>query len=164
MSELHTKRLVLRPFKAQDAPAIVAALNDKETCRGLTLVPFPYTTADADWFIAEASKDALAVCTADGVLVGACGLGAQLGYWIAKPQWGKGYAYEAAHAVLTEHFKRSAADVTSGYVDDNQASGAVLRKLGFEISHDKMLHIKSRQKEVPAKSVTLTKARWERVQ
>ena len=161
MRTLYTNRLILRDFVHSDAPEIAAALNDMETCRGLTMVPCPYTMADAEAFLAKPDKDARAVCTLDDQLIGVVGNGAQFGYWFAKAQWGKGYASEATQAVVADHFAHSDADLLSGYVSDNHASAAVLRKLGFEITGDKMLHIRSRNKEVPSKSVVLTKSRWE---
>ena len=160
----HTSRLHLRPFVPGDAPAIVAHLDDMETCRGLTLVPCPYTRADAEAFIATSFPDALAICLHDDTLIGAMGLGKQLGYWIGKPFWGKGYATEAARPVLGAHFAVSCDPVISGYVADNHASGAVLRKLGFRVTGNKMLHIKSRNVEIPAKSVALSKPEWEVLQ
>jgi RimJ/RimL family protein N-acetyltransferase len=87
-------------------------------------------------------------------------VGKQLGYWVGKPYWGQGFATEAATAVLDRYFTDHDEDVQSGYVDDNAASAAVLAKLGFEITGDRMLHIRSRGAEVPAKSVSLSKARW----
>jgi len=156
-----TKQLHLRPFIADDAPAIVAALNDAQMCRGLTVVPFPYHTSDAEWFIRDGSSDALAVCLHDGTLIGAIGLGKTLGYWIAKDYWGQGFATEAAKPLLAQHFRESDAPVKSSYVNDNHGSAKVLAKLGFEITSATMLPIRSRNIDVPAQSVSLSRARWE---
>lgn len=130
-----TDRLNLRPFISAHAPSIVASLNDAEMCYGLTVVPFPYHLDDANWFINEGSKDALAVCLCDGSLIGAVG--------------------------LEQHFSQSNAPVVSSYVDDNHGSASVLAKLGFEITGDTMLPIKSRDGAFPAKEVRLSKARWD---
>lgn len=164
VDEHHTSRLSLRRFVPQDAEDIVSALNDKEMCRGLTVVPFPYTHADAEWYIAEGSAEAFAVCMHDGTLVGSVGLGKQLGYWIAKSHWGNGYAREASRALLEEHFAWSNDPVCSSYVDDNAGSAAVLRHLGFEIAGHIQLHIRSRNEDVPGKDVVLSKSRWEQMQ
>lgn len=156
-----TDRLHLRPFEPRDAPAIVAHLDDMETCRGLTLVPCPYTEADAHAFIDSAFPTALAVCLRNDTLIGAMGLGKQFGYWFGKPFWGKGYATEAAGPVLAAYFETNDADVISGYVADNHGSAGVLRKLGFRITGDKMLHIRSRGVEVPAKALALSRSDWQ---
>ena len=160
-SVFETDRLNLRPFVSTDAPSIVASLNDAEMCYGLTVVPFPYHLDDANWFINEGSKDALAVVLCDGSLIGAVGLGNTLGYWIAKQHWGNGFATEAATPLLAQHFSQSNAPVVSSYVDDNHGSASVLAKLGFEITGDTMLPIKSRDGAFPAKEVRLSKARWD---
>ena len=55
-----------------------------------------------------------------------------LGYWLDRSEWGRGYAYEAACAVV--RFAREDAGLrklTAGHSYDNPASGRILRKLGF---------------------------------
>ena len=70
-------------------------------------------------------------------LVGGCGISPdpegqlEMGYWIARPYWGLGFATEAGRQLIriarAMHMPRLAA----GHFTDNPASGAVLRKLGF---------------------------------
>jgi RimJ/RimL family protein N-acetyltransferase len=70
--------------------------------------------------------------------VGTAGLGrrpdgaVELGYWIARPYWGLGYATEAARAVLdiARHSLRLNR-LVAGHFVDNPASGRVLEKIGF---------------------------------
>ena len=50
---IHTPRLLLRPQVEADIPAIVSGLNDWEVARWLTVVPFPYTQADGEEWIAR---------------------------------------------------------------------------------------------------------------
>ena len=161
MTVVRTDRLVLRSPRMADAPAIVDLLNDADMTRGLAVVPYPYGLADAESFIERRPDNTFAVCLKDGSLIGAMGLGKQLGYWFGKAYWGRGYATEAARALLTDHFAQSDETVISGYAAWNVASARVLEKLGFEETGDKMQHILSLDREVPAKSVALTKARWE---
>jgi RimJ/RimL family protein N-acetyltransferase len=55
-----------------------------------------------------------------------------LGYWFDCSEWGRGYAYEAACAVV--RFAREDAGLlklTAGHAYDNPASGRILSKLGF---------------------------------
>jgi len=72
-------------------------------------------------------------------LVGAVGLArkegedqTELGYWIARPFWGRGIATEAARALI-ENGRESlrVKRFVAGHFTDNPASGQVLRKLGF---------------------------------
>ena len=43
--------IALRPFRAEDAPAIAAACNAPEVQRWIPLIPVPYAEADARRFI-----------------------------------------------------------------------------------------------------------------
>ncbi len=55
-----------------------------------------------------------------------------LGYWIAPTDWGRGYATEAAGAVVDVAFARlGAQSIWAGTVHENIASQRVLGKLGF---------------------------------
>ena len=56
---------------------------------------------------------------------------AELGYWIAEKRWGRGYATEAARALLATAAGLGHRRIVSGHFTDNPASGAVLAKLGF---------------------------------
>jgi RimJ/RimL family protein N-acetyltransferase len=75
--------------------------------------------------------------TLDGKVIGSAGLGrkddggVELGYWIARPYWGRGYATEAARAVLEIARLLGHGRVLAGHFVDNPASGRVLRKAGF---------------------------------
>ncbi len=73
-----------------------------------------------------------------GSFVGVCGLvgvaegSAELGYWIGRPFWGRGYATEAARAVLRFGFEElGLARVTARCLERNAASYRVLEKVGM---------------------------------
>jgi RimJ/RimL family protein N-acetyltransferase len=58
--------------------------------------------------------------------------GPNLGYWLGRPYWGKGYMTEATRAFLAHLFRSSASDIVySGALADNAASLAIQWKLGF---------------------------------
>jgi RimJ/RimL family protein N-acetyltransferase len=96
-------------------------------------VPHPYGLADFDHYLTSAPPGFhWAVTDADGHC-GGISLDPGLGFWIAPDRQGRGYATEAARAVLAMHFAGPAAEaVRSGYFADNLASAQVHRKLGFE--------------------------------
>jgi RimJ/RimL family protein N-acetyltransferase len=134
-AELQTARLVLRPLAADDEAAVVAALNDIAVTGWLAVVPFPYAAADFHQFRTEIAKpgEDFAVVDADG-LAGIVSLGFDdhtLGYWFAPRAHGKGYATEAARAVVDAHLSHGPVDLISGYFEGNHRSANVLRKLGF---------------------------------
>ncbi len=60
----------------------------------------------------------------------------ELGYWIGKPFWGKGYVPEAAKELLRYSFEvLGMTTVWCGYYDGNIKSKRVQEKLGFVYHH-----------------------------
>lgn len=139
-----TERLLLRPGWAEDAQALYEAVADEAIVRNLANAPWPYKMSDAEAFLAKerGERDAafLLFRRTQGApqLVGAAGFGTdpageiEIGYWIARPYWGLGYATEAARAVIDiarEGLRLP--KLSAGHFIDNPASGRVLEKLGF---------------------------------
>jgi len=144
---LRTSRLTLRPLNLEDAPNFHRLINDWEICRRLPDAPFPYSSALATDWITAAATDRIAgraeqfavTETASGELLGCVGLrlskdrkSAELGYWVGRAFWGQGFAVEAARRLTEWAFAAfSIARVTATVAADNDASAAVLRRLGF---------------------------------
>jgi RimJ/RimL family protein N-acetyltransferase len=137
-----TERLLLRPSWPEDADPLYRAIADEGIVRNLASAPWPYTEQDAAWFAAREHSDLLPnfmlMLRTDGApkLIGSCGLGerngeAELGYWIARPYWGNGFAAEAAKAVVDVAKALGHSKLVAGHATDNPASGRVLRKIGF---------------------------------
>ena len=137
-----TERLLLRPSWPEDAQELHAAIADEGIVRNLASAPWPYTEEEAVRFATmnhnENYPAFLLMLRTDGAprLIGACGLGersgeAELGYWIARPYWGLGFASEASRAVVALARTIGHSRITAGHFTDNPASGRVLRKLGF---------------------------------
>jgi RimJ/RimL family protein N-acetyltransferase len=59
------------------------------------------------------------------------GGGVELGYWIARAHWGKGYALEAGRQLIEIARALGLNRIEAGHFIDNPASGRVLEKLGF---------------------------------
>lgn len=112
---LQTERLRLRPFIVADGPAVQPLLNDREIIKNLGYIPYPYEPGMAEHWIAtheaeyaDGRQVVFAITRAEtGTLMGSIGLTlnfdhrqAELGYWIGRPYWGKGYGTEAAKAVI----------------------------------------------------------------
>jgi RimJ/RimL family protein N-acetyltransferase len=135
-----TERLLLRPGWIEDAPELTAAIGHREVAGNLGRVPFPYSHEDAEAFLTlphEPLRPRFLICLRDGNrIVGGIGFSgeaeAELGYWIAREHWGRGYATEAGLAVMaladgSLRLPRIAARRST----DNLRSASVLRKLGF---------------------------------
>ena len=138
-----TPRLLLRPGWPEDAAALHSALADEAIVRNLAQVPWPYSMDDAAAFLAREHDPLrpsfLVFKRTRGMphLVGGCGISAQsdgtleLGYWIARPYWGLGFATEAASAVMQIARASGLRNVACSHFIDNPASARVMRKLGF---------------------------------
>lgn len=60
----------------------------------------------------------------------------ELGYWLGKPFWGRGYMPEAAKELLRHGFEDlGMRKVWCGYYDGNVKSKRVQEKLGFQYHH-----------------------------
>jgi ribosomal-protein-alanine N-acetyltransferase len=144
---LTTARLVLRPFTDGDAPAAHAHVADWEVASTTAAIPHPYPAGAAEAWIAtharrhEAGEAViLAITLRDtGELVGSIEIRlipphkrGELGYWIGRPHWGRGYATEASAALLRWAFDTlDLHRVHAAHLGRNPASGAVLRKIGM---------------------------------
>lgn len=139
-----TRRLLLRPGFPEDAEAVAMAISDMAIVRNLASAPWPYALRDAEAFLAAPRDPVLPSLlilerTAGAPrLVGSCGLGrrpsgaVELGYWIARPFWGRGFATEAGEALIDIARTLRLAWLEASHFLDNPASGRVLEKLGFE--------------------------------
>ena len=134
-----SERLFLRPAFPEDCGAILAAIGEERIVRNLARAPWPYTLEDAQAFAALPQDKRLPhfLVTVPGTgVIGSAGMGEhegvpEIGYWIAREHWGRGYATEAAAAVLKIARTLGHRRVVAGHFVDNPASGTVLRKLGF---------------------------------
>lgn len=141
-----TPRLLLRPGWIEDAQVLAQTINDDAVLRNLSRAPSPYAIDDAHAFLALPQHPhlprLLAFTRTQGAprLVGGCGIHLdeqglpELGYWIARPYWGLGFATEAARAALCMARANGVTDIQAGHFIDNPASGNVLRKLGFRFT------------------------------
>jgi RimJ/RimL family protein N-acetyltransferase len=141
---LETDRLRLRSFIADDAPLVQTYCADPDVARTTLSIPHPYEDGMAAAWIAthEPTLAAGEGCTFavercdDGQLVGAIGLRieaehrcAELGYVIYKPFWGRGYATEAAIAVIRFGFEQLELNrIEAHHFGNNPASGRVMEK------------------------------------
>jgi len=157
---LTTARLKLSPFGPDDADDIIALANDYEVARTLARLPFPYGGADAEFFLTEVNAQER--CWKVSLnqthhMVGSVGLAPrsldaeyELGYWYGKAHWGKGYATEAARAVVQYAFETLRSKrLISGYFEENPASGKVLEKVGFKATGQSQQFCLAQDKKLP---------------
>ncbi|WP_338426624.1 GNAT family N-acetyltransferase [Sphingopyxis kveilinensis] len=138
-----TERLLLRPGWIEDAPALARAIGEEAVVRNLATAPWPYDESDARDFLSQPIDPAqprfLIFARTGGAprLVGGCGISddpdgrPEMGYWIARPYWGLGFATEAGRQLIHIARAMNLPRLSAGHFVDNPASGTVLRKLGF---------------------------------
>jgi RimJ/RimL family protein N-acetyltransferase len=141
---LQTGRLLLRAYVLDDAPELARLAGAREVAATTLRIPHPYSVAEAEAFIQSqgANEDVrlAIVLRENSALLGGIGLRlqkehrrAELGYWIGVPYWGKGYATEAARAVLRYGFEGLKLHrIRASHFTNNTASGRVLRKIGMK--------------------------------
>ena len=166
-----TPRLLLRPGFPEDAPALAAAIADEAIVRNLANAPWPYRMRDAEAFLASPRDPVLPwflIFERTGGpprLVGACGLGrrpsgaVEMGYWIVRASWGRGFATEACLALIEIARALGLRRLAASHFIDNPASARVLDKLGFESTGLIAPRMScARGAEVPARLMRLTLA------
>ena len=142
-----TQRLELRPFRADDLEALLVVLGDPEVMRYVGTRREPLTRDEVRDALGRAAAHwkahgfgPLAVVELAGdALVGDAGLqlleagtDVELTYTLARGVWGRGYATEAAVAVVEWGFAELTLDRVVAVADPgNAASHRVLEKAGF---------------------------------
>ena len=156
---LRTARLVLRPFRAEDAPAVQRLAGAKEIADTTANLPYPYPDGVAEkWIAGHAERYAngqgltLAITLANGgELVGAISVmsvsaahqHAELGYWIGKDFWGRGFCTEAAREIVRFAFEEMGLNrVYAHCFWRNPASGRVMQKIGMRHEGTHRQHIR----------------------
>jgi RimJ/RimL family protein N-acetyltransferase len=139
MVTLATDRLLLRPFRRGDAAEFTRLAGDWAVASMTSDIPYPLTQSQAVAWLKPGRGEVRFAIELNGQLIGGAGYyrrrsgAAELGFWLGRPWWGRGYATEATQAIVRYGFRnRRLPGFTSSHFVDNWASAGVLRKLGFE--------------------------------
>ena len=153
--KLESERLFLRAFEPGDAAEVQRLAGDPQVSELTSNIPHPYRDGMAETWIAQHGEWAAAgrsyvwaICH-QGELVGAISLTdvapghqAELGFWLGRCAWGKGFMTEAARAVVEHAFvSLNLTRLHSSHFAENQASGHVLEKLGFRKEGTQRRHL-----------------------
>jgi len=145
---LDTNRLQLREMTPQDVTALLKHLGNPEVVKYIDMQPIKTIEQANEWlrwmgsyFSAHDGLRWGITLKTDGTFIGSAGIHnwnrearyAEIGYDIAEPYWGNGYATEVSQAIIDfglthMNLNRVEADIIEG----NEASMRVLEKLGFQ--------------------------------
>jgi RimJ/RimL family protein N-acetyltransferase len=166
---LKTVRLTLRAPRCADARIIAKLANDRRIAENTLRIPHPFGTRDAEQFIATVNAgdgETCFVVMLDGAPIGVCGLvpredGAEIGYWLGVAYWGRGFATEAARAVIDHAFGDLDHDtLQSGARVSNPASRRVLEKCGFQWTGVRLCRIRAINSAAPIDRFRLDRGLW----
>jgi RimJ/RimL family protein N-acetyltransferase len=148
MIVLETERLILRGMDLADAPFILALLNEPSFLRFIGDKKVR-TVQDAEQYIlngpvASYNRNGFGLCLVElketHTPIGMCGLlkrdelpHADIGFAFMPDFWNKGFAYEAAAAVMNDARERLKLERVLAITNqDNEASIKLLQKLGLQ--------------------------------
>lgn len=157
--ELRDGRLVIRPWREEDAPAVCAACQDADIQHWMPLIPRPYTLEDARAYVTgalELGPHQYAI-EEDGRIVGSIGMRvnendtAHVGYWCAREARGRGIVPRALRLLSRYAFEELQLGRVELIADpDNTASQRVAEKVGFTregVLRSHLLHPDGRRRD-----------------
>ena len=134
-----------------DKAAYLEHFNDRGISDAIPILPYPYTDADADWwierrltFLRENKKEiSFALRNSEDYLIGSVGIDnfkigethqVEVGYWIAKTYRGQGLVSDALRTFIQYAFNNlQLTRLTARTLDFNKASARILEKNGFKL-------------------------------
>lgn len=148
---LETERLILRKWKESDAQSLYEYAKDpdvgpiagwpphKDVQESHDVIKNVFSAAEC-YAICEKGSDK-AIGAIELMLIGHTDMTdrddeCELGYWLGKPFWGRGYMPEAANELLRHAFEDLGMTIVwCGYYDGNTKSARVQEKVGFLYHH-----------------------------
>jgi|WetSurMetagenome_2_1015567.scaffolds.fasta_scaffold337891_1 RimJ/RimL family protein N-acetyltransferase len=141
------KKINLRLIHKADAASICRHARDKDISR-YTFIPYPYRLENALKFIRDTHKQRRKgniltfgiECKETGEIIGMISLmridnvnhSGEVGYWLGKKFWGKGFMLEAVQLICGHGFKKiKMVRIYARVLHPNLASARVLEKAGF---------------------------------
>ncbi len=139
---IHTPRLALRPFIAEDEPAAAALLRSPKIAQTYILPDLSAPGSAEALFgrlllLSHSPEHFVYGIYLENALIGflndveITGDTIELGYVIAPAHWNRGYATEALAAALEALFALGYAAVRAGFFESNAASRRVMEKCGL---------------------------------
>ena len=143
----------LHTWTPADKPALMALCNAVDRTFLSDRLPYPYTVADADWWLGmvaenEGKEGVWRAIVVDGQIVGSISVESladenyavgAIGYMILTPFWSQGIGTEAVRQICGIAFRELTLERIIGEVfPENLASARVLEKNGFRQEETKV--------------------------
>jgi RimJ/RimL family protein N-acetyltransferase len=174
---LETNRLWLRWPRAADAAVIARFAGNRAVAEMTARIPYPYPPGDAERFIIDTRASnaggrgiGLVITTKAKPFepIGTISLresargDALLGYWLGVDSWGKGFATEAAQAIIDTLFTLTVVrEIRASVRVTNPASRRVLEKCGFVAAGSSLELLPARGGMQPCDQYQLDRKVWE---
>ena len=144
--------ITLHTWTPADKPALMALCNAVDRTFLSDRLPYPYTEADADWWLGmvaenENKEGVWRTIVVDDQIVGSISVErmadeernvGSIGYMILTPWWSKGFGTEAVRQMCGIAFRELTLERIIGEVfPENLASARVLEKNGFRLEETK---------------------------
>ena len=144
------EQIHLSEIQQSDDAAVLEHLKEKEIYDRTLRIPYPYTEGDFQAWMEIVKKTTeeqgqsvhWAIRNTDDFLIGGCGFSdfqigkshrAELGYWLAKPFWGRGIMTAVVRRACEFAFTEfGLVKIVAHVFADNAASAKVLEKCGFQ--------------------------------
>src|SRR5690625_3207645 len=147
MKSIETERCILRKLTQTDADRIEELAGDYDVAKTTLNIPHPYPEGGAVDFIERtllAEGDGKSITYAivkkrTNLFIGIIGINltsthkrGELGYWIGKPYWNKGYGTEATNAIVTLGFETlHLHKIFARAITTNPGSWRIMEKVGM---------------------------------
>ena len=142
----------LHKWTSADREALMALCNAVDRTYLSDRLPYPYTEADADWWLGmvagnDGKEGVWRAIVVEGQIVGSISVErmanenqavGSIGYMILTPFWSQGIGTEAVRQICGVAFSELALECIIGEVfPENLASARVLEKNGFQLEETK---------------------------
>jgi RimJ/RimL family protein N-acetyltransferase len=167
---LETERLMLRRPTLADVKAIAHLANDRRIAENTRRLPHPYSHDHAVEFVramADDQRSPAFLIEHHHTPVGVVGIdwreadAPELGFWLGVEYWGRGFATEAARAVIDFTFEEFEVErLTAGARVSNPSSRNILEKCGFQWSGVELHRFEALGSSTPVDRFRLARSVW----
>ena len=166
---LETERLTLRRPTLADVKAITRLANDRRIAENTRRLPHPYSQDHAVDFVRTMAdtRDTAFLIENNFAPIGMVGISwsendaPELGYWLGVEHWGRGFATEAARAIIDYFFEEfDAEQLYAGARVTNPSSRNVLEKCGFKWSGVELHRFEALGSSTPVDRFRLSRSVW----